>query len=366
MNKRKKRNLIIIIVVVVIGLATLLIVAHGSKKSTFEQNYHIADTSTITKIFMADKQDNTILLEHHEDACADSAWIINKSYVASQPMVDLLLETLNTMRIRQQVNKNAVPSAIKNLSARSTKVEVYQKVPFINWFGGRFQLFKREKKTVTYFIGHETQDNMGTYMYREGDKVPYIVHIPGFRGYISPRFVTDETLWRSHKIVDMDVREIAEVKLEIPANPAESFAIKRQGEGFGMELLQGNVNVPTFDTARVAQMLLSFKNLNFDEYAKAVPQVELDTTFSKAPRTILSITDTTGYTRQLKTYIKYNNPEDITKMPNPEMYEIFDLDRLYAVIDNKDTVLIQYYAFDNILQPASFFIGKDLDINYVK
>ena len=59
----KKRNLIIIISVVAIGLVTLLIATRGAKKSTFDQDYHIEDTSSITKIFMADKQNNTVLLE---------------------------------------------------------------------------------------------------------------------------------------------------------------------------------------------------------------------------------------------------------------------------------------------------------------
>ena len=46
-------------------------------------------------------------------------------------------------------------------------------------------------------------------------------------------------------------------------------------------------------------------------------------------------------------------------MPDPEMYETFDLNRLYAIVDRKDTVLIQYYVFDNILQPASYFLGHE-------
>ena len=41
------------------------------------------------------------------------------------------------------------------------------------------------------------------------------------------------------------------------------------------------------------------------------------------------------------------------------MYNTFDLDRLYAIIDNRDTVLIQYFVFDRILQPLSYFLGND-------
>ena len=62
----------------------------------------------------------------------------------------------------------------------------------------------------------------------------------------------------------------------------------------------------------------------------------------------------------MKTYLKYANPEDSLAMPDTNLYEMFDVNRLYAIIDNKDSVLIQYFVFDNILQPASFFLNKDI------
>jgi len=353
----KKRNIILIAVVAVVGIVALIVALRGSRKSTFPQDYHIEDISSVTRIFMADKQNQQVLLTR----VADSSWIVDNEYPANQPMVDLLLETLNSMRIRQQVNRSAIPTIIKDLSARAIKVEVYQRKPLINWFGGRLQLFPREKLGVTYFVGRETQNMMASYMFREGDKVPYIIHIPGFRGFLTPRFVTEPLKWRSHNIVDYDVREIERVELQIPDMPEENFAVQREGEGFYLEL-QGKRRAPGFDTARVAQMLSCFTNLNFDEFAGIVPNSFADSCVATSPRTILHITDTAGNTHEMRTYIKYNNPDDILAMPDPEMYETFDLDRLYAIVDNKDTVLIQYYIFDNILQPASYFLGQDKQI----
>ena len=350
----KKRNLILIVAVAVIGLVALLIALRGSRKSTFPQDYHIEDTASVTRIFLADKQDNQVLLTR----TGDSTWLVDNKYPANRPMVDLLLETLNTMRIRQQVNRNAVPNVIKDLSAHAVKVEVYQRQPLINWFGGRLRLFPRERLAVTYFVGRETQDMMASFMFREGDKVPYIIHIPGFRGFLTPRFVTEPLKWRSHTIVDLNVRAIERVELEIPDLPEESFAVQREGEGFYLEL-QGGHRADGFDTARVAQMLSGFTYLNFDEFASIVPNSFADSCVSGNPRTILRITDTAGQTHQMRTYIKYNNPDDLLAMPDPTMYETFDLDRLYAIVDDRDTVLIQYFIFDNILQPASYFLGRE-------
>lgn len=350
----KKRNRILIIVAAVVVVAAAL-TAYVLSRPTFKQDYHIEDISSITKLYLADKENNEVTLIRE----ADSTWTVDGTYLASQPMVDLLLETLNTMRIRQQVNKNAIPNAIKDIAAHGIKVEVYQRVPFINWFGGKLKLFTRERLTTTYYVGRETQDMMASFMFRKGDEVPYIIHIPGFRGFLTPRFVTEPLKWRSHTIVDLNVRDIERIELEIPEQQEESFAIVRDGEGFAMEMLQSHQKVNGFDTARVAQMLSSFTWLNFDEFAAIVPNTFADSCVSGVPRTILRIIDTKGNQSEVKTYIKYNNPDDIKAMPDPEMYETFDLNRLYAIVNQKDTVLIQYYVFDNILQPASYFLGAD-------
>lgn len=354
----KKKNIIILSIVAVIGIVALLIARHGAKSATFDQDFHVEDIDAVTKIFMADKQNNQVLLQRVADSTSDTMWTVDGIYPASQPMIDMLLETLHDMRIRQQVNKNAVPQVVKLLSARAVKVEVFQRKYFINWFDGKLKLFPHEKLTITYYVGHETQDMMACHMFRQGDKEPYIIHIPGFRGYLTPRFVTDPMSWRSHTIVHWDIRQLQRVELEIPSNPGESFAVERQGDGFAFELTQTHTPVANFDTARVAQMLSCFANLNFDEFASRVPNSNMDTSFNAGPRTILRITNTNGTTRELKTYLKYNNPADSLAIPESGMYEMFDLNRLYATIDNKDTVLIQYYVFDNILQPASFFLGQ--------
>lgn len=351
----KKRNIIIIAVVAVLAVVAAVVALTGSRKSTFEQDYHIEDTSAITRIYLADKQDNAVLLSK----VGDSLWLVDNTYEANQPVVDLLLETLHDMRIRQQVNRAAVPTIIKDLSAHAIKVEVYQKKPFINWFGGKLQLFTKERLAVTYYVGRETQDMMASYMFREGDKVPCVIHIPGFRGFLTPRFVTDPLKWRSHCIVDLNVRQIQRVELDIPAMPEESFAVVNNGDGFDMEWPLGHRRAEGFDTARVAQMLASFTWLNFDEFASIVPNSNADSCITGTPRTILRVTDTSGRVREMKSYIKYTNPADLALISNPEMYETFDINRLYAVLDDKDTVLIQYHVFDNIMQPASYFMGGD-------
>ena len=353
----KRKHIILFLCLVVLGIVALVVVLLRGKNHTFKQDFHIeaaAIPGAISKIYMADKENNHVTLTFQDD----SLWLVDEQYPASLPNVELLLETLAEMRIRSVVNKASVPNVTKIMAGRSIKVEVYYKDYRINWFKGHLRLLPYSQCDV-FYVGYDTQDMRATYMYREGDKAPLIIHIPGFRGCLSPRFVVNPYSWRSHSIVNLPVQKIQKVELLIPSMPEESFSLNREGDGFTFNLINPPIRVDGFDTARVAQLLSSFVNLNFDEFCKVVPQVELDTTFARDPRTILKVTDIQGNTRELKTYIKYSNPNDLRAMPDTSMYEVFDLNRLYAVIDCKDTVLIQYYVFDNILQPASFFLGRD-------
>ena len=342
---------------VVLGIVTWIVVAMRGQNHTFKQDFQIEEASipgAVTRIYMADKSDNQFSLVYK----GDSLWLVDDRYPASEKMVDLMLQTLSDMRIRSKVNKAASENIITQLAVKSVKVEVYYKDYRINWFGGRLKLFRHECRDVVY-VGHDTPDMMGTYMYREGDDSPYIIYIPGFRGCLSPRFVVDPYAWRSHSITNLPVQRIAKVDLEIPSMPDESFSVVREGDGFVLMLHNPERRADGFDSARVGALLSSFVNLNFDEFAHSVPKVELDSTFRAAPRTVLRVTDVDGETRELRTYNKYSNPDDLLAMPDTTMYQVFDLNRLYAILNDKDTVLIQYYVFDNILQPASFFLGRE-------
>lgn len=355
---KKRRNLIILLATVALGLVALLLVLLLNHRSTLD-DFAVKNPETITRIFMADNKGHRVLLTHDINNTSDSAWMVDEKYYASAPNIEMLISTLTDMRIREKVNKAALPNVVKDLSTNNVKVEVYQKVYGIDWFKGKLRLFPHEKNTVTYYVGHETRDMMGSYILRDGDKEPYVIYKPGLRGIVNTRFIADPIPWRSHRITNLDVKNIERVQLNITAAPDQSYAVVREGEGFYLECGDPLVRVAGFDTARVAQMLSSFTNLNFDEYAMAVPKVEIDSVFSKTPKTVISVTDRAGNRREIKTYVKYTNPDDLQTMPDTSMYQVFDLNRLYAIIDSKDTVLIQYFVFDNILQPADFFLGKE-------
>ena len=155
-----KKSIVTAIVVVTLAIVATVVVALRGRNHTFEQNFHIeaaAYPGRVTKIFMADKENNHVLLTYIDD----SLWVVDSLHAASQKMVDLLLETMADMRIRRQVNNAAVDNIVTQLAVRSVKVEVYYKAHRIDWFGGKFRLFPYER-CQTFYVGHDTQDMLAT------------------------------------------------------------------------------------------------------------------------------------------------------------------------------------------------------------
>ena len=81
-----------------------------------------------------------------------------------------------------------------------------------------------------------------------------------------------------------------------------------------------------------------------------------DSILASQPFIIITLTDTTGVSKTVKTYHK-QGPEGQTDpqgVPLP-----YDLDRLYASVnDGQDFTIIQYFTFDKVLRPKSFFLKE--------
>ena len=76
--KRKQRNwLIAACVLVMAGIVAFILLTR--ENSTIEQNYHIKNVKTITKVIIDDKDERTLTLEKKND----STWLVN-GYAATK------------------------------------------------------------------------------------------------------------------------------------------------------------------------------------------------------------------------------------------------------------------------------------------
>jgi len=101
----------------------------------------VQDTASVTKIFLADKKDRTILVEKIKPG----EWELNEEHKARNSAVNQLLETMKNLVPKYPVPEAAHNTIVSQLAAASVKVEVYQTVPRIDIFG--LKLFPHEKCT---------------------------------------------------------------------------------------------------------------------------------------------------------------------------------------------------------------------------
>lgn len=338
-----KKNLIgLVILVILAGLAYLVFQEKGT--GTIKPDLHdfaVKDTAEVTKIFLADKGGQTVLLERKENY----EWVVNNNYISRKDAIDLLLKTINRVEMKAPVANTAHDNIVKLLAGKSTKVEIY----------------KGDDLVKTYYVGDATKDNMGTYMLIEGSRTPFICHIPGFYGYLSSRYMTRELEWRNSRIFHHRLPQIREIKVEFHTEPERSFKIthneKREVQLF--KLFPSETLVPNMDTVFVKRYMLNYRNVNF-EGIQPYDAARVDSIASSPPFFTVTMTDSKGVARSVRAYRIPANPDAIDLEGAPL---IWDTDRMHGVINGneEEIALIQYFTFDRLTVPIeTLFIDPKL------
>ena len=343
----KKNKLALILTIILIAIAALLI-WNNRYLTTIrgtDAEFMVWDTASITKIYLADRMDHESLLERQ-----GNGWTINKEYKANTETVNQLLYTIYRVRVRMPVSKASHDNIIAQMASRSTKVEVYQNVPRINLFN-KIKLFYHEKRTKVFYVGDATKDSSGTFMLKEGADQAYIVHIPGFRGYISTRYAANPDEWRDHTIFNQSLADIQSVTIEFGREPQESFRVENTGKHqYQLTRLADNTNVP-FDTLKVINLLSAFSDLRYEALmTHGMKQHRFDSIVGSPYLHHITLVNKDGDVEELKTFNK--KIESVFDIPEEEYMD--DNDRMYGFFKN-DLVLVQYFIFDKVLKGLSYY-----------
>ena len=180
-----RKSLIYILLI----LITFCVFFLSENKSTIisDNTFDIADTSIITKVFIADRKGNTISLDKQ-----DNSWTVNNKFNVRKDAINVLLSTIHQIKIQQPVSLSAFENVIKDLSTTGVKVEIYAGTEVLK----------------IYTVGNETSNHLGTYMLLDGSDEPFIMHIPYFNGYLTPRYgiqggIVEEKSWRKRTVFDI-------------------------------------------------------------------------------------------------------------------------------------------------------------------
>ena len=352
---RKNRVTLIIALLLLLAAAALFLTNSYSTLRKDESDFSIADTSSVTKIFLSDKNNNEVTLERSEEG----TWMVDGKYTAQQAKISSFLKTLADLEVRSPVPLVARNNVITRMAVIAKKIEIYQVTPRINLFN-KIRLFPHEKLTKTYYVGDVTQDNQGTFMLMEGAEEPYIVHIPGFRGFVSTRYSTIKADWRDYAVFKTPINEIQSVRVEFPLQPGQSYQFELlDNQNITLRSLADNQVFQGYDTIRALSFLTSFEDVRFESLLEHLIEKEfIDSVSASTPKTVIILTDRQGTVNKVKIFSKPGFAP--LYAADGAMLEPVDLDRAYALVNNdEDFVLIQYYVFDKVTRTLDYFTGKD-------
>ncbi|MCQ2285919.1 MAG: DUF4340 domain-containing protein [Bacteroidales bacterium] len=355
---KKNRTIIIVAILLILLCLVLILFKNGvftadSEKMPEANAMALSDSSNVTQIFIADMHENTVLLKKR-----NGMWMLHDTIPAIQYNVKSILGTLTNLTIRQSVPNTGVSTINELLAVGATKVEIYENAPKFTLFGIPF--FVKERKTKTYYFGPATQDNISSYAYLEGMNEPYIVHIPGFRGFVTPQFSAFEKDWMSHILFNTKITRIQSVEFLDLENPDETFIVEKAGARFFNIYDRNHQQIMQYDTSRLLDMLSEFREKNFQNTVNDLEPALKDSILTHNMFRVIKLTDINGQVTELRFY---RLSETVKKMTKPgdliqEIQHEYSVDKFYATLADKPNELyvVQYFHFDRQLQPLSYFL----------
>lgn len=335
----------IITITILLALSGIAIYFYKNKSATTTidkeaSDFTVKDTGAVDKIFLADKEGRSILLEKTKEG-----WVLDKKYHVRPDAIDLLLYTIRMVEVQSPVSKTGKKNIIKIMAARSTKIEVYSK----------------GEKIKQYYVGHTTQDHLGTYMLltnletNENYEDPFITHIPGFDGFLTTRYNTYELDWRDRIVMSYRPPQIKQIKLELHEMPDSSFVIDLYSmQRFGLKTNKG-VQIP-FEEDKLKQYIAYFQNINCEVVLEKKDPLVDSLSKSAIPFATLTVIDRENKSSVCEFFHKF---PIISKNEQYGINYKFDPDRLFIRYnDRKDFGVAQYFVFGKMLQTYGYFLKQ--------
>ncbi len=317
----------------VLTLASLLVREVLANQGIDERLYDFAvpDTSLVTRIVIWDKSPDTATLDRH-----GVQWMVNGHYIARHDAIEVILETLYRIRLRNFPQAAAQQTILSAMATYGKRVEVYQ----------------GDRLVKSFIVGTETPDMLGTYMLMDGFETPVATHLPGFNGYLSSRFFLREDLWRTRELWPSGA-EITSVTLVYP----DSTLLEVQYRDTQYTLIGGNGGGMPADP--MASQAL-YKAIYQAQYEGMIIPSDVvwgkkDSITTCQPVAIVTVRYTDGTEADMRLFHVPGGPDILDENGQPELW---DPDRFYALMSDGRFVLTQRYGLQHVLKSFRAFLPK--------
>jgi len=343
-----KKISLYLVIILILGAATAWLVTSNRTKTLEgeDQHFTLENTDRLHKIYLVDKDENEVVLEKQ-----NGHWRVNDAFKAMPPKMALFLKTLERVKVYYPVPEAQHNNVVKALAAEAVKVELYEK--------------DADRPFKTYYVGGPTKENTGTFMIMEVNgqvaETPYVTHIPGFDGFLTPRYDTDPVNWRDLGVFRYDINDIQSVRIAYHFVAEASFEIEVTGpDSVRIEPLDSTVAPPPGREAHqpwMVEYLSFFRNLNAEALVNDFSKK--DSILGTPPFVTITVTDWEGRQRQAKLFYKEidkRSKSQLTRQGDPQPY---DLDRYWALInDGRDFVIVQDFVFGKLFRRYQEFFQE--------
>lgn len=335
------KNKILILVVFGLLLVGLSIyaarVVFNQGKSTEQlADFAIADTAAVDKIKISDSFGGAIELVRK-----GGQWETADGKCVQQDPVHNILHTFINIGVQSYLPEKAVNNIRNQISINYRKVEIFQHGTWVK----------------TWYVGNSTSNHYGTYAVLETaedgkSEAPVILEMRGLKGTIEPRFFTDYRQWQCTQIYSSSSENITSVKLQHYETPSLSFVVEQKGkQQFALKI--NGKEVTDFDKVKADEYFHRFQNVHFNMPNYWLNPKQIDSLKQTKPFYKLTVNDKKQGVISVSTYkIALAEPE--TDMLGDTSY--YDLNSLWGILDDGSLVRVQYFVFDKIAVPPSFFL----------
>ena len=331
MNRKR-----VIYLTAILVLAALCIFVF--RKKIFKENnisdFAVKDTAAITRIFIADKNGHQSTL----DKTPEGKWRVNGKYDVQGSKIQTLMDVIYRVSVKSPVPKNEREDVIRILNT-SIKVMIY----------------KGDELMKVYYVGSETRDYLGTYMCIENADEPMITEIPGFNGFLTPRYIVREEDWKSNTIVSFNPENISSLSVSYDMHPEVSYMIQKSATGFMVSSMDPKVKEVFSNQNRINEYLKLFSNLSMEGYDNRATNAFNDSLKTSRPFVTITIKSLDGKETWIKVFFKILPPGSERPDQTGALSNI-DQNRYYAISNTEERVMIvQTGNFGNVMQRFDFF-----------
>lgn len=321
-------------IVFILLLAITIVIVHNKRSGRFkgdENQFAVKDTGQIDLIEIRSPE-NTVVLERME-----SIWMVNGHYSAGYKKISVLLTVIARLQVIAPVPRSIQYDIIDKLENE----------------GKRLLVVAERKNPHVILMYHDTIHSDATYMMLENSDLPCRIGIPGYPERNLTRFFADDiNYWRDNSIFRLREDQIVSVSVYEMHQPDKSFHLVNGTEDeYKLFTYSDSTEIAGVLAEQVTQYLSYFSSVSFERFLREDEIPDQTVLIKNGPEEIITVMDSRNHVTKIKTFPWYVPRQDGPPQP--------DLDRLIAIINETDVVLVKYMEIDPIIKEIGYFIKQE-------